>query len=263
VFEMTVLSIFRQSASYLPRYFSQIEKAFALRKGPCHAVWLEGDSGDATFDMLQSEKKKLEILGHQVTLFKFDLKGPLWSSKKDHRDRWLQLATCWNRCMEGLLPSKITVCVESDLIWDPLVIDQMLLKLDASHHVVCPMLMAEGSLELFGFERFYDTWGFSRSGKKFFPYPPYWLAHEKLKEEEELLEVSTGGGMLISTYEHQKKGKWALDCCIMHYPEEVRVFMDKTIHIHHPMPDDWKNLSVPMILAKKIKYRLHKLWRKK
>lgn len=256
MFEMTILSIFRQSASYLPRYFSQIEKAFEFRKGPCHAVWLEGDSNDATFEMLKAEKEKLEALGHRATLIKFDLSGPHWSSKNNHTQRWLQLGTCWNKCMEGLLPSKITVCVESDLIWDPSVIEKMIPKLDAEHHVVCPMLMVDGGVQLFGFERFYDTWGFSRNGKKFFFYPPYWTPAKGLKEEEELLQVSTGGGMLISTYEHQKKGKWALDCCIMHYPEEVKVFMDKTIRIHHPMPNDWKHLSRLMILAKKMKYRL-------
>ena len=167
MFELTILSIFRQSAAYLPRYFSQVQKAFELRQGPCHAVWLEGDSQDETYSLLKSEKEKLESLGHTVTLIKFDLKGPHWSSTVNHSNRWAQLATCWNKCMEGLQPSKITVCVESDLIWEPSVIGKIIGKLDEDHHVICPMLMTEGSSEMFGFERFYDTWGFSRNGKKF------------------------------------------------------------------------------------------------
>ncbi len=255
VFQLTISSILRDSVVYLPRYFSQIEKAFELRGGQCHAIWLEGDSKDETYSWLLEAKNKLEALGHVVTLIKFDLHGPHWSSLSNDSNRWMQLATCWNTCLEQLLPSKYTVCVESDLIWEPSVIETLIGKLDMQHHVICPMLLTESSLEVFGFERFYDTWGFSRAGKKFLFYPPYWSYSPHLIEEKELLQVSTGGGMLVSTYQWQRQGKWAMDSCIMRYPDSVKVFLDKTVKIYHPAPAKWNILSRFAIHLKILRYK--------
>ena len=91
--------------------------------------------------------------------------------------------------------------------------------------------------------------------KSFEFYPPYWNSDPHLKNEEKLLQVSTAGGMLVSTHKHQQLGKWGLDCCIMQYPEEVKVFMDKTIKIYHPAPAEWKSLSRFAIAIKKLRYR--------
>jgi hypothetical protein len=253
-FELTILSIFRQSETYLDRYFSQIEQAFALRGGICHAVWLEGDSEDATYPLLQSKKEKLESQGHHVTLVKFDLKGPYWNSMRD-LNRWAQLATCWNRCLEHLLPSKLTVCVESDLIWDPSTIEKIIPKLSSERKVICPMLMTENSLELFGVDHFYDIWGFSRNGKKFSSFSPYWKPDPVLKEDHQFVQVSTGGGMIVSSYEEKRQAKWALDCCILHFPKEIEIFMDKTVKIHHPVPEKWKNMSFLNRMLRMIKYQ--------
>jgi len=239
MFELTILSIFRQSEEYLTRYFNQVCEVFNDFPKPCHAIWLEGDSTDSTFDLLLKEKDKIEALGHTVTLIKFDLKGPYWPSIKNYQ-RWLQLATCWNKCLEQLKPSKFTICVESDLIWDPKVVKRIVSKIDRDHHVVCPMLMFAESVRYFRTKLFYDSWGFSREGRKFSSSPPYWKKAKGLKDEADLLQLTTGGGMIITTYETQKKGAWGLDSCIMKFPPEVLIFMDKTQEIYHPMPSKFK-----------------------
>lgn len=255
-FELTILSIFRQSESYLARYFSQVEQAFALQKGPCHTVWLEGDSQDSTYELLQSYQNRLESQGHHVTLVKLDLKGPYWLHSVNHPSRWRQLATCWNKCMEYLAPSHVTVCVESDLIWDPCVLQTLTLKLSHDRHVICPMMMTESSMELYGIDRFYDAWGFSRNGKKFTSLPPYWEKDLTLYEDHEFLQVTTGGGMLVSTYNVMKRATWSLDTCILQFSDEVKLFMDKTVRIYHPTPEKWKNLSLLKRMLRIIKYRL-------
>jgi hypothetical protein len=119
MYDLTILSIFRQSEKYVNRCVQQVTEAFDLNGGKCHAVWLEGDSTDNTYKILQQAKEKLEQTGNvDVTLIKFDNGGPYWGSIVDS-DRWLQIATCWNNCLAGLKPSKITICVESDLIYNP------------------------------------------------------------------------------------------------------------------------------------------------
>ena len=253
MFELTILSIFRQSEGYLARYFEQVREAFSDFSKPCCAIWVEGDSTDATFDLLQKEKEKYEAFGHTVTLIKFDLKGPYWPSVKNAQ-RWVQLATCWNRCLEQLKPSKFTICVESDLIWDPKVVKRTVSKIDIDHHVVCPMLMFDESEQYFGKKWFYDSWGFSREGRKFSPLPPYWNKSKSLKDEKDMLQVTTGAGMIVTTYETQKRGAWGLDNCIMQFPPEVLIFMDKTQEIYHPMPAKFKTYG--KIKRMLIRYRL-------
>src|SRR3989304_9174143 len=231
--DLTILSIFRQSSSYLARYFSQIEKAFQLSDGRCHALWLEGDSTDDTCALLAQKKRELEQMGHLVTIVKNDLRKELWPSVKNAK-RWNQLAACWNKCLGSLLPSKIAVCVESDLIWDPSIIQKIVPKLDKEHQVIAPMLLLDKSKEVMGEWWFYDTWGFSRGKHKFRLTNPYWKRMKHLRHEKELLEVSTAGGLLGSTYDVYHKSKWDLETCILSYPQGTKVFLDKTLQIYHP-----------------------------
>lgn len=257
MFEITILSIFRQSEGYLARYIQQVKGAFHESGGKCHAVWLEGDSKDRTFEILSQEKEDLEKEGHKVTLIKFDLEKNLWPSI-DHSERWAQLTTCWNKCMEYLLPCKIAVCVESDLIWEPDVISKVIQKLDSIHQVVCPMLMIENSEKIFNLSLFYDTWAFSRGNKNFRNTWPYWSKDHRLLDEPQLLELSTCGGMIVATYEIQKQGKWDPTCCVRKFPKEIRLFMDKTLKIYHPAPQQWQKLSQYAIFFMKLKAIIRK-----
>lgn len=169
VYDLSIFSIFRQSEKYLNRYLQQVTEAFELNGGKCRAVWLEGDSTDKTYQILKDAKLKLDQTGKvDVTLVKYDNNGPYWQSI-NNPDRWHQIATCWNKCLAELKPSKITISVESDLIYNPAIIEKLAQKLDRNHHVIYPMLMTyDGSYEKTPeFETFYDTWGMCREDKKF------------------------------------------------------------------------------------------------
>lgn len=253
MYDVTVLSIFRQSESYLDRYFRQVEELFALRAAPCHAIWLEGDSSDRTYARLQEQKERMEGLGHHVTLVKFDTGGPYWGSVP-HADRWLQLATCWNQCLSFLSPCRHTICVESDLIWDARVPQSILAKLSPRHPVISPMLMIDRSEDILGEEWFYDTWGFSIEGKKFrntFPYYP-------IKDDNTLMKVTTSGGMIVSTYEVQRTAEWDTKDCIMKFPPKYNVYMDKGHKIYHPFPKGWSEYGPFKIFALKLKHKIFK-----
>lgn len=235
MFELSIFSIFRQSESYLDRYLKQVFTTFLQNGGKCHAIWLEGDSSDQTYAKLSEAKAKFESVGHAVTLIKYDLNGPHWPAI-NHSNRWLQLSTCWNKCLGSLQPTKIGICVESDLIWDPRVVPELIAKIDDTHHVLYPMLMddiIEGSSEE---ETFMDIWGFSRGGKKFSKTAPYWPDDEKLTEEDDLLQIETGGGMIVTTYPHLVNAKWDDSCCILKFSEGTNLFMDRTLKIYHPRP---------------------------
>ena len=250
-YDLTILSIFRQSEKYVYRYLQQVTEAFELNGGKCHAVWLEGDSTDNTYKILQQAKEKLEQTGNvDVTLIKFDNRGPYWGSIVNS-DRWLQIATCWNKCIEGLKPSKITICVESDLIYNPAVIKPLVDKIDENHHVIYPMLMTyDGSYERTPeFEHFHDTWGMRRKNINFSNFPPYWPDSDELTEEEDLLEITRGGGMIVTTYEYQQRGQFETSCCIMKYPSDVKLFMHKGLRIYHPMPGEARYWTPSILLA--------------
>ncbi len=250
MYDLTILSIFRQSEKYLNRYVQQLTEAFQLNGGKCHAVWLEGDSTDRTYKMLTDAKQKLEEAGNiDVTLIKYEHGGPHWASIIN-ADRWHQIATCWNNCLAGLKPSKITICVESDLIYNPAIIEQLALKIDENHHVIYPMLMMyDGSYEKTPeFEWFHDTWGMRRGEIRFSNLPPYWPQSALLKEDEDLLQITLGGGMIVTTYDYQKRGQFDTSCCIMTYPTDVNLFMHKKLRIYHPMPGESRYWTPSILL---------------
>lgn len=225
---LTILSIFRQSLSYLDRYVDQLNRVFELSKMQCSAVWLEGDSTDDTYSFLDTAKTYLENRGHKIKLIKYDCGGPYWASI-NNKHRWNQLANCWNICLDELEECKYTICVESDLIYDPITPIKLLNNLDNEHHVIYPMLMLEKS-SFRGHELFYDIWGFSKNGRKFQGSYPY---HKDI-DNSELIPISSGGGMIVSTYEHQRYGRFGINNCIMEFPANTKLFMNQYYRIYHP-----------------------------
>lgn len=223
--DLVILSIFRQSENYLNRYLQQINGIFEDFQGNCGVIWLEGDSTDNTYKLLQSAKLDLENRGHTANLIKYDTHGPYWKSIVN-KERWMQLSTCWNKCLDNLIPSKYTICVESDLKYQPEIVPKLIDCLDENHHVIYPMLMIDGK------DLFYDTWGFSKNGIKFRNNYPYYDGI--LAEKEDLMKLTSGGGMIVSTYQYQKYGRFGIEDCIMKFPKGVNLFMHRYLKIYHP-----------------------------
>jgi hypothetical protein len=228
MYNLSILSIFRNSSDYLQNYINNVKKAFAHNGGKCHAIWLEGDSADTTLQMLEAAKKEMENENITVTLVKYDLGLP--HSGGDHPERWFRLGNCWNRCLDELKPSDYTVCVESDLMWQPSIIAKLCREVNEQRNVVFPMLMRHYPFD----NQFHDTHGFTRNGSNFTNGLPFWRVAQGMSEDENWLEITTGGGMIVSKYDYQKLGKFGLHDCIMHYPENVKLFMSKNLKIYHP-----------------------------
>ena len=238
MYDITLFSIFRDSQGYLERYLNQVLGVFELIGGKCRAVWLEGDSIDNTKHILIKAKRQLKEWGYDVTLVHYNHGGPHWASEPN-KDRWHVLANCWNKCLNLIKPTKYTMVVESDLIYNSEIVFDLIRKLDEDHHVIYPLLLVDRSLEKFPFEYYYDTWGFTREGKHFIHEPPYWPTSKNLIEENELLEITTGGGMILSTYDIQIKGLFDQTCCVMKYPSDIKLFAHKECKIYHPVPNHW------------------------
>ena len=232
---LQVFSIFRDSAEYVDTYLRQLCLLFEYYGNNCRAVWLEGDSMDNTYEKLQKAKIDFEFKGNEIELVKFEVGGHKWPSMA-HPDRWLQISTCWNKCLEHGKPSKYTMAVESDLLWNYDIVPRLLNYLGEKVHVIYPMLMTYRSIEYVPFEQFYDIHGFSINGNKFQGQPPYWPVSEE--ETDELLKISTGGGMILSTFDNHTQGRFGDTDCIMKFPREVNLYMHKEYRCYHPHPKE-------------------------
>ncbi|MCF3569180.1 hypothetical protein L2E75_24040, partial [Planktothrix agardhii 1807] len=65
---------------------------------------------------------------------------------------------------------------------------------------------------------------------------------------EDLLQITLGGGMIVSTYDYQKRGQFDTSCCIMTYPSDVNLFMHKKLRIYHPMPGESRYWTQSILL---------------
>src|SRR5579859_6757463 len=207
--DLTILSIMRNSTPYLSRYLSQLSSAFAHFHYP-HLVVCEGDSDDGTRERLES----LDLRAN-FTLLRLDTGGPLWPSVS-HPSRWRQLETVWNACLDALEPTRIAVCVESDLIWDWPTLEALITHVENGLcDVACALVMRDTpQTGLY----FYDTNAFTRDGAHFSNYLPY---HPALAGGERFVELDTGGGMLVTTYATLRRARWK-DQCVLR-SEERRV----------------------------------------
>lgn len=222
-YDITFLSILRDSTPYLARYGDQLASALVhFERG--HVIWVEGDSTDDT----QARLRALgEALPADVTLVECTTHGPHWPSS-DHPARWRQLETVWNTALSQLQSTRWAVCVESDLIWDWPTLQALLEHLEADRaDVVCPLLLRDTpQTRLY----FYDTNAFCKDGQHFNNYPPY---HPALSCGDTLVTLDTGGGMLVTRGTWLTLARWR-NRCVLHFPVQARIALDTTRCIYHP-----------------------------
>lgn len=223
MYEVTILSIFRDSTPYLERYLAQVQSVVSLARS-AHVIWLEGDSKDRTLEALE---RASESLSADVTLVQFDTHGPKWPSI-DHAQRWTQLESCWNQCLSYLEPTDIGICVESDLIWDMATLfEEMNIVSDPALRVdvVAPMMFSTAD------GHFYDTNAFRRDGKNFSPWFP--IIPGCNEPYPALVPCETVGGMVVAKGDKLAQAVWK-NKCVLHFPEGTDVLADTTRCIYHP-----------------------------
>jgi hypothetical protein len=219
-------SIFRNSESYVNRYLDQI---LSLRAAaPQHnfeLLLVEGDSTDGTWALLDC------LFFDAVT--KREHGGPLFSSV-DNVVRWRQSSFVWEGVLERVpLDTDVFIYVESDLIWDPTTMLQLIHHLEKPGvDVVAPMC--------FRSDYHYDTWGMrGPDGKGFGLWYPF---HDSLKEPSAtgLWRISSAGSCLVM------RGPVARTChfdpadlaivgfCRNAAENGYQLWVDPTLKVHHP-----------------------------
>lgn len=167
---VTVCSIFRNSMAYLDRYFDQIgalEETLGRRGDSLSLVWGEGDSTDDTLAWLLSSPYEAKIVDCAHG-------GPAYTSVVDAQ-RFKQLAFVGNRVLANVPDdADAVVYIESDLIWEPQTIIELLNDIQW-RDVVAPLIMHKGNPGLYKGDGpfFYDRYAFIKDGIHFTNEPPY------------------------------------------------------------------------------------------
>jgi hypothetical protein len=227
--------MFRDSEKYLQTYLNQLDSLMNhddFKGYHFTFVWLEGNSTDKTLELLENAGKVFDKRGADVILQKYDTPIPTTPGMNpDNALRWKRLSDSWNRCLNNIPECDNTIVVESDLIWTPENVLDCLSRVDKNiHHVIYPMLYHSYPNS----DRFYDTHGFVKDGKNFEMYSPLYAGEN---DDEILVKLDLGGGMIVTTYEHQKNARFGEHDCIMHFAEGVNLYMNKTQKIKHAFAD--------------------------
>lgn len=208
---IVIASIFRDSESYIPRYFNQVQQLIALNTlhgDTTRLVIAEGDSADDTYAALSKKSARLD-----VELLKIDHGGPRFGSI-DNATRWHNISKVCNGVLERIRDDDdVVVYVESDLLWFPESIRALIS--DTLHYdAVSPICihLATG--------QFYDTWGFRKDGICFAPQAPY---HPNIRDNYSVLD--SAGSCIVMRGEVAR-------ACRFNPPELGIVGFGQDIHKH-------------------------------
>ncbi len=219
---VVVCSIFRNSDSYIERYFGQIQSLrAALAPEPVRLALSEGDSTDWTWTNL------LTHITPQDELARVEHGGPHFGSV-DNPARWEQISRVVRPTVAAALELRpdVVVWVESDLIWETGAMVK-LIETARQGRAVAPMVMAAGE------ERFYDVWGFRLRGNKFSPGLPYFPADPNASNDADshLRKIDSCGSCFATPDMH------ALRWWDGHWPYrngDEQLWIDPTVEVIHP-----------------------------
>lgn len=162
---VVICSAFRNAESYISRYFSQIDALDRLltRRGDVLSLVLGyGDSTDHTDALLFEACSG----GIGARLIDCTHGGKAYTSVVDAQ-RFRQLAFVGNRVLANVPDdADVVVYIESDLIWEPQTIIELLNDVQW-RDVVAPLIMEVSS------SGFYDTFAFVKNGLNFIKAAPY------------------------------------------------------------------------------------------
>jgi len=209
---------------YHDRYFDQIDKLEATIGEPVQLCIAEGDSQDGSYpDLMQRT-----IDRPWDKLLKVDHGGRHFGSV-DHPQRWAQVAVVCNAVMDAAALDGPMIYVESDLIWEPATMIQLLEDL-AIVPAVAPMSMKDG--------RFYDTFGHrGLDGERFYSQPPY---HRCLDSDRPLVAIGSAGSCIVMREEVARVARFGENDCVVGLGREIRLhaeaslWLDRRVEVVHP-----------------------------
>jgi len=186
---VTCLSMFNNATGYLPRYFEQMARLRAALQADGHYLQLllvEGDSTDDTWPQMHSEVEQYHF---HATMWQHHHGQPLRRGT-GHPERLANLSRIWNEMLDGVSPhADVVVIVESDLVWQPETMLQLIQRSREDGGIHCAMVWLgdEGS------DLFYDIYLYRRNGVKFLNDAPY---HADLVMGEPLI-LDCAGSCLV------------------------------------------------------------------
>lgn len=186
---IALASIFRNSQSYLARYFAQVNllrQHLTARGDTLRLILAEGDSGDDTFKMLCDYSA-----GQSADVFKREHGGQVFGSV-DHSERWRNISFVCNGVLERVRENDdALIYIESDLIWQ---VETMLNLVNHLAIADAVAAMCYHMPENIG-KRFYDTWGHRALGECFSAHPPFHRA--LVGNAGELIEIDSAGSCIV------------------------------------------------------------------
>lgn len=225
--KIAIISAFRNSASYIPRYCQQmaaLQKLLLESGHSLHLVLGYGDSRDGTSELLYEE------CSHNLHSILFDVShgGRDYGSVVDSK-RFKNLAYVGNR-LWSVLPSDADVVglVESDLIWEASVVME-LLNIMEDRHMVAPMIYQANGL-------FYDTWAYRMNGVNFSNHRPH---HPEFKASKRFYNMDSVGSFFLLDGELAPKVYWPEEDVTVGLSRMVRdnngvITLDSHLKVYHP-----------------------------
>ena len=237
MYDLTIRSIFRNSAAYLPQYFYQIEKFLkSFETTPdINFVFVEGDSTDNTYQLLKQWINYLEThyglarISSALMVYNTDL--PMEPGHINVAQKFKRIASVWNKNLETKSDSSKTILVEADLLWDAPSMYGMVENFNEEDTAMAPMLLTESGLSML---EFYDTHGFKRGNRNFDGRPPYWQQCPEDKPNDIWLRMDTVGGFVLCDKIAMDKVRWDPDTCVLDWNSETKVWMNRGSVVLHP-----------------------------
>lgn len=231
-------SIFRNSTPYINRYVAQVNVLARLlhRDGnEVEALWVEANSTDYTLKQLQVSALRLNSFQcDHHTIIKRDTDDGIDYGHVDDAKRWAQIAHVANGVLEaaagkpGYEELDALVYVESDLIWKPSVIYDLIQSLEIVP-AIAPMCFW-----LFN-GQFYDTWGHRKYGERFKAAPPY---HHAIPPQG-LTPIDSAGSCIVMRREVFSQCRFQPEDGIVGLCRDIKakgfqLWLDTSLAVTHP-----------------------------
>jgi hypothetical protein len=219
MYNLTILSLMRNGATYADRYFQQINAVAGHFQKVC-AILTTGNNQDDTVERARGWVAKSPA---EIHIYHHDTGAP--TSYDTMQARWEALEHNWNLCLDFLPQvSDYVACIESDLIWQPDALLECIRNLHLTDcDVISPMLYADGE------NRFYDINGFrlpdGRHFNDFEPIIPNW-------DKDRWVKVQSAGGMVVARGDTFKRACWKNECRL-HFDYDTQWVVDTSLRIDH------------------------------
>lgn len=251
---VTILSAFRNAVPQIERYCEQMDGLQALLHrrcaGPTGAPGARtsgdtlrlllgyGDSTDGTEAALFDECSN-RFCAHLIDV----THGGAHYGSIEHPTRFKQLAFVGNRLLEHVPDDADVVgIVESDLIWEPDTLVQLIEDLEHLPPLgaVAPMILEQKT------GLYYDIWGHRKNGVRFTKQPPFHAAllveveqNPQLGHVISLVEVDSAGSILFMDGDLARVARFSEEEAIVGLCKDIYahgggVYLDANATVYHP-----------------------------